>query len=420
MIEIITTLSTNLFRTFIIKRFMSIFFQTDIEEKKKEKLVYFLFFLMTALVYLLFHFPPANIVTNLLLIYLVTQLYDSGQKKKILVSLLVYGINMFCDILSMYSCNNYIIGKEHKEVVAYITVFLIGICEFVIERFLVKKRKENFIPPYWSILITIPIISIILLLILIMNNLNNRIILVSVSAGILFINLLIFYLYDVLAGAYLKLEESSLFERQIASYSNQLNIMMHSEEKVRALRHDMKHHLNELSILANRHNNEETINYIKDMSMHLNNPNEYSSSGNKEVDSLMNYMLNKAEHILGKVHYEINVPKELEIRPFDLNVIIGNLLENAIDAAQGSQKKWLDVSLSYGQGMFFIRIRNSYDNAVQKQGDTYVTTKKETKEHGIGLQSVKKVVDSYKGEIQIVDDDNIFDVKIVLYTLFMK
>lgn len=420
MIEIITTLCTNLFRTFIIKRFMSIFFQTDIEEKKKEKLVYFLFFLMTALVYLLFHFPPANIVTNLLLIYLVTQLYDSGQKKKILVSLLVYGINMFCDILSMYSCNNYIIGKEHKEVVAYITVFLIGICEFVIERFLVKKRKENSIPPYWSILITIPIISIILLLILIMNNLNNRIILVSVSAGILFINLLIFYLYDVLAGAYLKLQESSLFERQIASYSNQLNIMMHSEEKVRALRHDMKHHLNELSILANRHNDEETINYIKDMSMHLNNPNEYSSSGNKEVDSLMNYMLNKAEHILGKVHYEINVPKELEIRPFDLNVIIGNLLENAIDAAQGSQKKWLDVSLSYEQGMFFIRIRNSYDNAVQKQGDTYVTTKKETKEHGIGLQSVKKVVDSYKGEMQIVDDDNIFDVKIFLYTLFMK
>lgn len=420
MIEIITTLCTNLFRTFIIKRFMSIFFQTDIEEKKKEKLVYFLFFLMTALVYLLFHFPPANIVTNLLLIYLVTQLYDSGQKKKILVSLLVYGINMFCDILSMYSCNNYIIGKEHKEVVAYITVFLIGICEFVIERFLVKKRKENSIPPYWSILITIPIISIILLLILIMNNLNNRIILVSVSAGILFINLLIFYLYDVLAGAYLKLQESSLFERQIASYSNQLNIMMHTEEKVRALRHDMKHHLNELSILANRHNDEETINYIKDMSMHLNNPNEYSSSGNKEVDSLMNYMLNKAEHILGKVHYEINVPKELEIRPFDLNVIIGNLLENAIDAARGSQKKWLDVSLSYEQGMFFIRIRNSYDNAVQKQGDTYVTTKKETKEHGIGLQSVKKVVDSYKGEMQIVDDDNIFDVKIFLYTLFMK
>ena len=40
--------------------------------------------------------------------------------------------------------------------------------------------------------------------------------------------------------------------------------------------------------------------------------------------------------------------------------------------------------------------------------------------HGIGLQNVKKVVDSYKGEMKIVDIDNIFDVKIILYTLILK
>lgn len=420
MVEIITTLSTNLFRTFIIKRFMSIFFQTDIENKMKEKAVYFLFFSMTSFVHLMFRFPPANIITNLLIIYLITQVYEGKQKKKILIAFLVYGINMICDIIAVYSCNNYIVGRETNEITPYITVFLISICEFIIERFLVKNRKENFIPAYWSILIAIPIISIILLLILIMNNLNNRIILVSVGAGNLFMNLLIFYLYDVLVGAYLKLEESALFERQIASYSNQLNVMMHSEEKVRALRHDMRHHLNELSILANRHNDDEIIKYIQSMSMYLNNPYEFISSGNKDVDSLMNYMLNKAEHVLEIVNYEINVPKELEIRSFDLNVIIGNLLENAIDAAKCSQKRWLEVSLSYEQGMLFIRIRNSYDSVAKKQGDTYTTTKKETKEHGIGLQNVKKVVDSYKGDMQISDKDNIFDVKIILYTLLMK
>lgn len=420
MVGIAITLSTNLFRTFIIKRFMAIFFQTDIENKKKEKAVYFLFYFLTTFVYLLFRFPPANIIMNLLLIYLITQTYEGKQKKKLLVTFLIYGINMICDIISVYSCNNYIVGKEQNEMTVYITVFLISICEFIIERILIKNRKVNFIPPYWNILITIPIISIILLLIMIMNNLNNRIILVSVSAGILFINLLIFYLYDVLIGAYLKLEESALFERQVASYSNQLNILMQSEVKVRALQHDLKHHLNQLSILANRNNDDETINYIKDMSMYFNNTYEYISSDNKEVDSLMNYMLNKAEHILGKVDYEINIPKELEIRSFDLNVIVGNLLENAIDAAEDSQKKWLDVSLNYEQGMLFIRIRNSYDSVVKKQGYTYSTTKREMQEHGIGLRNVKKVVDKYKGNMQISDNDNIFDVKIILYTLLMK
>lgn len=417
---IVITLSTNLFRTFIIRRFMSIYFQTDIENEKKEKVVYCLFFFFTSVVYLLFHFPPANIITNLLLIYLITLIYKGKQKKKILVTFLIYGINMICDIIAVYSCNDYIVGKNQNEMTAYITVFLIAVCEFIIEKFLVKNIKEDFIPQYWSILIAIPIISIVLLMIMVMNNLNHRVVLVSMGTGILFINLLIFYLYDVLLSAYVKLEENAIFERQMEGYLNQLNIMMQSEEKMIALRHDMKHHLNELSILASRNEDSEVIHYIQNMYTYLSNPNEYVSSGNKGVDSLLNYMLNKANSILESVNYQINVPKELEIPSFDLTIIVGNLLENAIDAAKDSEEKWIEVLLNYERGMLFIRIRNSYSNVVQKQGEVYITTKKKKQEHGIGLQNVKKVVDNYKGEMQILAQDNIFDVKIILYTLLMK
>lgn len=417
---IVITLSTNLFRTFIIRKFMSVYFQIDIENKKKEKGVYCLFFLFTSIVYLIFHFPPANIMTNLLLIYLITQIYEGKQKKKILVTFLIYGINMICDIIAVYSCNDYMIGKNQNEMTVYITVFLIAVCEFFIEKFLVKNRKADFIPPYLSILIAIPIISIVLLLIMIMNNLNHRILLVSVGTGILFMNLLIFYLCDVLLSAYVKLEENAIFERQLASYSNQLNVMMQSEEKLMALRHDMKHHLNELSIMANQNEDSEVMHYIQNIYTYFSNPNEYISSGNKEIDSLVNYMLNKAERILERVDYKINVPKELDINSFDLNIIVGNLLENAIDAAKDSEEKWIEVSLNYEQGILFIRIRNSFDNVVQRRGNTYLTTKKKTVGHGIGLQNVKKVVDNYKGEMQILDSDNIFDVKIILYTLLLK
>lgn len=144
MVGIIITLSTNLFRTFIIRRFMSVYFQVDIESKSKEKLVYFLFFFFTSAVYLIFHFPPANIITNLLLIYMITLLYEGKQKKKILITFLVYGINMICDIIAVYSCNNYIAGKRQNEMSVYITVFFIAVCEFVIEKFLVKKSKNRF------------------------------------------------------------------------------------------------------------------------------------------------------------------------------------------------------------------------------------------------------------------------------------
>lgn len=414
---IVIILSANLFRTFIIRRFMSVYFQIDIENKKKESMVYFLFFAFTGAVHLIFHSPPANIITNLLMLYIITLLYEGRQQKKILITFLIYGINMICDVIAVYSYNDYIVGGNQNELTEYITVFLIAVCEFIIEKYLAKNKKTDYIPLHWSILIAIPMISIVLLFVLAMNNLNNRMILISTSTGILLINLLIFYLYDALAGAYVKLEKGAIFERQLAIYSNQLNVMMQSEEKMTALRHDMKHHLNELSIIAARNQDREVIDYIQDMYTYFGNPHEYIKSGNNEVDSLMNYMLNKAKSVLEKVEYEINVPKELKIRLFDLTIIIGNLLENAIDAAKNSKEKWMEVCVNFEQGMLFIRIRNSYGNAVQKQGDIYITTKKKTQEHGIGLQNVRKVVDSYKGEMQISDQNNIFEVKLILYTL---
>lgn len=128
-------------------------------------------------------------------------------------------------------------------------------------------------------------------------------------------------------------------------------------------------------------------------------------------------MLNRAKTVLNHVNYEINIPKELAIRSFDLNVIVGNLLENAIESAEQSKERWLELFLNYERGMLFIRVRNSYDNAIKRKGEIYITTKKEKRIHGIGLQNVKNVVDTYKGDMQISDKDNIFDVKIILYAL---
>ncbi len=154
MWDVMAALSTNLFRTLIIKKFISIFFTKETENKGKEKFIYFLFYFITTAVYLAFHFPPANIAVNLLMIYIIAQtLYEGEQIKKILVSILIYGINMACDIVSIYSFSDYIVGGGYNEIAAYITVLMISICEFIIERFVFKKRGMDFTPPHWNILI---------------------------------------------------------------------------------------------------------------------------------------------------------------------------------------------------------------------------------------------------------------------------
>ena len=415
MFTVVTVLSNILFQIWIIRKFMSAFFQTNIKEKGKEKVFYFLFFFVLLAVHLIWGSPILNIAANISMLYLVAQLYEGSLKKKILAVLLIYAVIMICDVFAVFSLGDYMLGGEYNEIASYTTTLYFGICEFIIEKLLMKHRRKDTLPPYCNILISIPIISIVLMVILVSGHLDDRIAVICISLGILFINLLIFFLYGVLTDAFMKLEESAAFERQAASYANQLQIMTQSEEKMKALRHDMKHHLYELSVLAEQHREKEISDYIKNMQNYMDNPKEYAGSGNHEIDSLLNYLLGQAGEFLDQVECKVSIPKELKISAFDLNVVIGNLLDNAILAASQAQKKWLSVVLNYEKGVLFIQIQNSYQT-VKKDGDgNYLTTKQETQNHGIGLKNVRRIVNQNHGTMQITDSDQIFDVKVMLY-----
>ena len=65
--------------------------------------------------------------------------------------------------------------------------------------------------------------------------------------------------------------------------------------------------------------------------------------------------------------------------------------------------------------MLFIDVKNSYDGNLQKRKNNYLTTKQEKENHGIGLQNVKRVVSNYHGKMKIFDQNNIFEVEIMLY-----
>lgn len=210
--------------------------------------------------------------------------------------------------------------------------------------------------------------------------------------------------------------ESESAKRQLAGYSNQMDVMKNSQEKVRGLRHDLKHHLNELMLLAEREDADEIKKYIRRMDDFMTYSKEYVSSGNADIDSLLNLMLDNAKKELGDVSCKVRIPKELSIEPFDLNVILGNLLDNAILAAKQTPEKYLKVRISYKTGMLFIHIENSYAGALVKEGKRYISTKEDnTAVHGMGIINVQSIVEKYNGDMEIKDEKQIFQVRIVLY-----
>ena len=200
--------------------------------------------------------------------------------------------------------------------------------------------------------------------------------------------------------------ETERLKTQFQVYANQLRVILKGEEKIKALRHDMKHHLNELMLLANKHDTAEIQEYIEQMKLFLQNPDEMVASGNLEIDSVLNYILRKAEKKLKTVDIKVMLPEKVQ-HSFDLNVLLGNLLENAIEASEKTENKYLSVHIALKRGV--LKIKRQGKDIVLK------TTKPFTDQHGIGLKNVKKIVKKYNGTMSVTTQNGIFCVNLILY-----
>lgn len=407
---------------YIIYRYMHCFFDVSGVRKSKELLAYGLYLAAAGLIRDLLGLPyiVRSFMVDVLSVYLLSQIYPGKQGKKLLATALVCSMNTFCKVVAFYALGDLALSAWEADESRYIAVLLCYICQRIIEKSGIKNMREDISLKHWDLLIFLPSICVLSLIALVVSGIDERYVVVTVGVGMILLNLIVFYICDEMVGAYTKLEERALVERQLESYSRQLELVMRSEEKVRGLRHDLKHHLGEILMMAEGKRSDDIKEYIKNMQLYMTNEDEYVSSGNADIDSLINLMLNKAKKELGNVSCKVSVPQGLDIPPFDWNIIMGNLLDNAIHAARGSDAELLQVRINYQRGVLFINVKNSYQGTLVKTTERYLSTKAydradSLQAHGIGLDNVRKIVEKYNGSMEISDADGMFDVGIMMY-----
>ena len=123
----------------------------------------------------------------------------------------------------------------------------------------------------------------------------------------------------------------------------------------------------------------------------------------------------RADLLNCEITTKIEVPKEEFLSQFDLNMMLSNLLENAIEALEKISDRRLEVYMKCKEGMLYVSVYNTFNGNVRKEGNRLVTTKKEKSKHGLGMNNVKAVVEKYDGSINIKTDKEFFKVDIILY-----
>lgn len=413
---------TNIFGTYIIYRYLRIFFSDLSKNKLAEFFSYLGYYIIISLTPLVISDTYINFILELMLLFFISLNYKSSIRKKILVTFLIYAILLAVE--SFVTVLILVVKFDHPNYSNIIILLATKIISFVIALAFgnFKYVKNDIrIPLYrWISILFFPLGSLILFYVIISEpNKNN--ILVALIILLLF-NLLMFYVYEILNREHqiaieykMKENEAALFFQKSMQYERQLEVMNVFHEKIRMIKHNYNNDLIVLKNLMLSPKKDDALKYLKDMEMAISNKVMYSNSGNIAVDSLLNYKLSEAEDFDIKLTLNIKIPIILNITANDLSVILGCILDNAIEALYEAKDKVLDIDIGYDRGVLYICMCNSYASKLLSVGSTYDTTKQDKQNHGLGLTSVRLIVEKYNGELLINDSDGFFSVNLMIY-----
>lgn len=413
---ILLRISANILRAYAVYIFMEFISISKTQKKLFKFLVYAISVLIISGGYSIYFNLEINIISNLISLFLIGSIYSGTMLKRVFTIISIYSINIVVEslvFLNIYrDCEFNSLVKSLNECITSMGIFALII---ILKKTITIKNKDiQFCFSLWLGLITIPMFSIIIIIMLLdkyVSNIKN----IGIQLSILIINMAIIYIYGMIQNQYEQKIEKEEFYNRLKIYSKQLDVQKVSNQMINQLRHDMKFHLRELQYLAIQDQKVKLLEYIEEMKKHMTNTDEFVASGNKDIDGTLNSLLQKAKQNLHDVELSVSIPENLEIHNYLFNVVFGNLLENAIEAALNTETKYLKVNIRVKQSILYIKIENSYSGEVTIKNKKFLTSKRETEEHGIGLESVKRMVNEMNGMLEIKENNNIFIVRIMFY-----
>lgn len=226
---------------------------------------------------------------------------------------------------------------------------------------------------------------------------------------------LIFVLLEYLIQRIMKREEDKTIIYQNKLMKQQMDEIENIYMTMRGWRHDYHNHLQSLKGYLSLNKVDQMKNYLNELETDLDSIDTLYHSGNLQLDSILNAKLAIAEKGQIRIHCDASIPPQLHVSDLDLCVILGNLLDNAIESCrkiENPDERFIRVYIGILKKQLYISITNATSETVKQRTDHYFTTKRG--DHGHGLKRVDQVVKKYDGYLNRQNEPGVFATEIVL------
>jgi len=185
--------------------------------------------------------------------------------------------------------------------------------------------------------------------------------------------------------------------------------------QVRGWRHDYKNHIQTLKAYMSVNEYDKVNIYLDRLDEDLTSVDTIMKTGSIIIDAILNSKISLANSKKINVNAKAFVPDNLNISEIDLCVIIGNLLDNAVEACEKitDNEKFIRIFIGMKNTQLYIYIANTAPGGKQKKVNGLFVTRK-SGYHGYGLVRIDKTVEKYKGYVKRSSEDGAFTTEILL------
>lgn len=358
-------------------------------------------------------------------VLMVTFNYDGNIFKRIVFTIVYNSIWMLIEILLVFIF--IAVGLNHD------TQHLLGsllskLCLFImvraLKRFFCNENIKELPHSYNMVLILIPLGSMFVvytsfLLSADSHEPTHQHWPFAALVIMLIINVLIFTIYLRLSEDLELRQKNVLYKQELDLYVKHIEEKENSMLEFRKARHDLKNQLIYLMERCEKKEYKELETFLEQLIEKV--PFDrlaISKTDNSAVDALVNYKYNIAKHMGIEFTVNLDIPMRMPFDNADMCIILGNALDNALEANKRSniEKRYIKLSMRLDMNNLVIIVENSFDGKIIKNKNGNLLTVKNNKvDHGLGLNSIQNAVNRYHGFIKINYMENIFILEILLY-----
>lgn len=227
------------------------------------------------------------------------------------------------------------------------------------------------------------------------------------TLALLYINILICAYVENLNRSAVKQQEDALAMQQLEVREKYYEELLERQEETRSLWHDIKKYMAATESLIGQDRLEDAQKCLSDVHAVFTEVQNAVDTGNHTIDSILSYGFKKASAANVAIEVKTWVSKSLDISASDLFIIIGNTMDNAIEACcnlSAQEARTITLNLTQKNHLLYYEISNTYQSRSGKPG----------KIHGYGLRNVETCVERNGGSMSVSDKNSVFRVSICL------